>query len=150
MKSFIVFVCVRIFKFHSLNKFKLYNTVLSTIVTMKDPQSFLILKLNICALLPSLSISQPWQSLFQSLFLCFRLLKFILFYFKIPHINDTMQYFSFSVWLLSLNITVKIKWEWNCFEICLTNVTIVIESTKIEIWLFSSRVSNAIQIVYLV
>lgn len=31
-------------------------------------------------------------------------LTFFFFFFKIPHLSDTLQYFSFSVWLISLSV----------------------------------------------
>ena len=59
---------------------------------------------SLCLLPASPYISHPpstWQSFFYSVSMSFNLNIF----FKIPHIiNHTMQYLSFSAWLLSLNI----------------------------------------------
>ena len=90
------------FKFYSLSKLQLYNTVLSIIVTMVYvrslyPQTLFIFQLGVCILLPPSPYSPPPSGPPPNHFsvLCFYEFDFI--FLKILHMSDTMQYLSFFV-----------------------------------------------------
>ena len=109
----ILFVCVvRMFKFYSLSQFQLHNTVLSTLVIMLvSHKSHQILRPYLSCTCKFLPFYQPLpipptnsQPLATTFLLCVSMSLTLSFFLKIPHIRNTMQYFSFSFWLISLNI----------------------------------------------
>ena len=107
------FVFVRMLKIHSPSKFSVWDTVLLTIITkLYTRSSELIHHLYNCKFVPTyqpLSISLPashapqphsWQHQ-STLYIC----ELDFFFFEILCVSDTMQYWSFFAWLISLNLT---------------------------------------------
>ena len=92
---------MRTFKIYSPGKFPVHNTVLLTLVTLlciRSPE--LILKWKSCALgqiPPHFSHTLTPVNHHSTLFLW-------VWIFQIPHISGIMQYWSFSIWLISLSI----------------------------------------------
>ena len=86
---------IRIFKFHSLSKFQLYDSVFSTTVTILYISSSDLIHLIAESLYSFTNTSLfplphcPWHLLFYSLFLRVWL-------FLVLHINNMIQYLSFS------------------------------------------------------
>ena len=103
---FLLMVVVRTPKFYSLSKFLLYNAVLSTVVTMLYVRysEFIHLITESLYLFTSLSLFSPPPSPMATTILLSASMSSTFLSFCIPHISDTMQYFSFSVWLISFGI----------------------------------------------
>lgn len=96
------FVCVRTFKFYCLSKFQLHSTVLSiTVIMLHFRPSELIHHINLKCV-PFTNISYfltPSPGNHHSILHLFEL-NFCLD----SHVSDTMQYLSFSVWLISVSV----------------------------------------------
>ena len=90
---------LRTFKFYSLSKFQLYNTMLLTVVTILRQilGPLFILKLKTWYPFTNISVFLTCNYFY---ILCFYEFNFFL----IPQISDTVQYVSFFVWLMSLSI----------------------------------------------
>ena len=111
ISSYIYLSLVKKIKFYSLSKFQynyinLYSTVLSPTITMLYISSSALIHPISKSLYPftnlpliSLPLRHPGNNHST---LCFYVLALI--FFKIAYIKDTMQYFSLSVWLISLSI----------------------------------------------
>lgn len=90
-------MCTRKFKLYFFRKFQLYQTVLSSIVTILCIRSLLFIHLinGSLYLCTSLSLFPLAPTLFS---------HSVSLFFLIPHITDIMSYLSFSAWLISLSI----------------------------------------------
>lgn len=103
----VVVFLVRTF-FYSLSKSQLYDTGLSVTVTMLNIRSFRPHSSDnwkFVIFYQPLAISStpiPWWPLFYSPFVSVALISFSNSTFQIP-LHDTMQCFSFSLWLISLS-----------------------------------------------
>ena len=101
------FFLVRTFKFYSFSnfnptiQFSNYSYLVAMLYVRSLDLSHLIAEsshhfTNLSLLHPPPS---PWQQHFYSLFLSLT----FLFFLKIPHISNATQYWSFSVWFISLS-----------------------------------------------
>ena len=99
---------MRTFKIYSFSNFQIYNTVLLAIVTMPyitSPGLTYFITGSLYLLTPFSHFMHPYPRLWQPQ-ICSVYLWFQVFYFLVPHIDETYSYLSFSVWLISLSTQV--------------------------------------------